>query len=50
MGTAKSYLLNDTSKLLSELFNYDRQNINPEYIKKLEKVILNDPEMMKDFD
>lgn len=24
LGTAKSYLLNDTSKLLHELFNYDR--------------------------
>lgn len=35
--------------LLKNLLEFDRENINPEYIKKLEKVILNNPEMMQDF-
>lgn len=49
LETAKKYLLNDTTSLLKNLLEFDRENIAPEYIKKLEKVILNVPEMMNDF-
>lgn len=41
--TAKSYILNDSEKLLKEIRNYDKDNINPKYIEKIEKVCMKDP-------
>lgn len=36
-STAKKYLLTDPKSLLDILKNYNKENINPNYIAKLEK-------------
>jgi len=36
--TSQMYLLSDTNDLLKLLMNYDKDNINPRYIEKLERV------------
>ena len=38
--TAKKYLLNDTKELLDLLMTYDRENIKPAYIAKLEQKVI----------
>lgn len=41
---ARKYLLNDSKELLSLLIDkFDKNNINPAYIKKLEEKVLKDP-------
>ena len=34
--TAKRYLLNDVSSLMKNLTEYEKENINPQFIKKLQ--------------
>lgn len=41
--TAKKYLLNDVSTLMKDLTEYKKENINPNFIKKLNEKIMNDP-------
>ncbi|KAL4440889.1 hypothetical protein ABPG74_009302 [Tetrahymena malaccensis] len=41
--TAKQYLLTDPKELLNILMTYNRENINPKYIEKLEKVCFPHP-------
>lgn len=40
--TAKKYLLNDVSLLMTVLLEYKKESINPAYIKKLQEKILVD--------
>lgn len=40
LQTSKLYLLNDTNSLLTLLKTFDVKIINPDYIKKMEKVVL----------
>ncbi len=42
--TARKYLLNDTRELLEILMLYDKDNINPNYIMKLQDKVIKQPE------
>jgi dynein heavy chain, axonemal len=46
--TAKKYLLNDPKDLLDLLKSYDKDNINPLLINKLEQRIMSDPDFTLD--
>ncbi|CAD8066256.1 unnamed protein product [Paramecium sonneborni] len=41
---AKKYLLNDPKELLELIRNYDKNNINPYNINRLEKIVLSEPD------
>ena len=42
--TAKSYLLNEPQKLLDELMNYDKENINPKAIANIDRELMTNPD------
>ena len=46
-STAKKFLLNDPKTLIDRLKNYDKEHINPDFIKELEKKVLPDPDFNK---
>lgn len=46
--TAKKYLLNDVTQLMTLLTEYKKENINPQLIKKLQEKILPDPDFTLD--
>ncbi len=41
--TAKMYLLNDPTQLRNYLMEYKKDNINPKYIEKIDKVCIDHP-------
>lgn len=46
--TAKKHFLNDPKDLLESLRTYDKNNINPYHINRLEKLVLVDPDFSYD--